>query len=149
MLNKTAIFGLLFVLGAEGYAAANIAKIPVGIRQLYDDGTATELVCTARSVKLNECVFRIMNSREEVSLSIQGNYMRSSPFPDYSYWSTSRTELTIAVDIQCPVQELRRLKTEDREEAECRVFLMASDGELVQRNIEVWVAGVPWRDPGK
>ena len=149
MLTKVAFLGLSVLLGSEGYAAANIAKIPIGMRQLYEDGTATELACTAMTEELSECVFRVIGKGEEKSFSIVGNERRESQVPDYSYWSASRTDFTVAVDIKCPTKELGKLQVEDRGEAECRLFLMASDGKLVQRNVELWVAGVLWRESSR
>ena len=149
MLTKVAFLGLSVLLGSEGYAAANIAKIPIGMRQLYEDGTATELVCGAMSEKLNECVFRVIEKGNVISFTIVGNERRESQVPDYSYWAASRTDFTIAVNIKCPSKELSKLQIEDRGEAECRLFLMASDGKLVQRNIELWVAGALWRESSR
>jgi hypothetical protein len=126
---------LLSLIGtANAYANANLAKMPVSVRQTYGDGTATELVCDPDS----HCVFSVRGRwAKKLSLPLAPEYegySTSGFITEYYYWPNSGTNLNIAFAVECKEPELELVNDP---EPTCLIFLERSGNVFVAKTIEV------------
>jgi hypothetical protein len=136
--ETTAVLMALMGMG-DVYASANLAKIPVSVRQTYQDGTATELSCGPHS----HCTFIVYGKRNQrLSLAPEySGYPTSGFLTDYSYWPNSGHNLNIATNVECQKADLE-LVTDT--EPTCRMFLERTGKTFTAIRIEVWPReGVP------
>ena len=123
----------------QAHAAANIAQIPVKLRQTYSDGIATEISCAPRAPQLKGCIFSISGpSSKDTYVLATGDHRPDLYLSQYWYWpGASANDFTLAVPIVCPHDELMHLPIQQRENAECRLFMSPLDGKLVQKRVQV------------
>ena len=123
----------LFIGTANVYASANLAKIPVAIRQIYNDGTSTELNCKNH----NSCTFTL-HEKHAQRLSLEPKYFGYSildAISNYSYWSNSGHDLVLAFDVSCQKADLELV---DDPDPECRMFLKRKGNGFIAERIDVW-----------
>ncbi|WP_457095901.1 hypothetical protein [Lysobacter sp. P5_B9] len=119
---------------ANVYANANLAKIPVSVRQTYGDGSATELSCNPDS----HCVFTVYGKwKKKISLPLApeyAGYSTSGFITDYYYWSNSESNLNIAIEVECKEADLE-LVTDTW--PICNMILERSGNAFIAKRIEV------------
>ena len=127
---------------SQGHCAANIAQIPVGLRQSYGDGTTIELACASGTPQLSSCTFRISGpSGTDTYALVTGGHRLDFYLSQYWYWPASSDHFSLAVPITCPAKELEHLPAQQRDNAECRLFLSPLDGQLLPDRVEVSAGG--------
>ncbi|GAB3358495.1 hypothetical protein [Lysobacter tyrosinilyticus] len=135
MRIKIEAIALLALIGtANVYANANLAKVPVSVRQTYGDGSTTELSCNPDS----HCVFTVYGKwRRKLSLPLSpeyAGYSTSGFITDYYYWPNSESNLSIAIEVECKEADLE-LVTDTW--PVCHLFLERSGNAFIARRVEV------------
>ena len=135
-LAKIALIG--FVLPATLFASANVAQAPQAIRQIYADGSATELACDLEALPTS-CTFKVFVGPETHQFQVDPA-LRAFQVHVGEYWfwpGRSPHEFTIAIPVVCSEQDSVLLKRSHREYAECRVFLEPQQDKLRLLRVQV------------
>ncbi len=132
-IAEIALATVLLLDISDASAYANIAKIPVSIRQTYSDGTATELACKTH----DSCTLTVHeNGVERLTLMREYfGYSTSGAMTDYLYWPNSGDDLVISIEVECKDGDLALVQDPD---PHCRMYLQRKDAGFMAERIEVW-----------
>lgn len=127
---------LSFCFAAPAFAAAAIAKMPKSLRQIYRDGSYTELQCD-RAGDGFACEFRLAEGRKRQTYSFRLALQRMVYLSSYAFWDYGKAGFTLAMDVSCDERELALLPKGAELDASCRLWFSPQDAQLLPQRVDV------------